>query len=105
MGHVNVAHSDCVGKEALAALANQPLHRILASACPLCDYKTKLNVKLGTQGDVLIQPNRLRNHIARHMEYLALFVLPKYYPRQYDEPQLDDDDEPLGAGSLEKKRR
>ncbi|KAL9034074.1 MAG: hypothetical protein Q9180_005605 [Flavoplaca navasiana] len=65
---------------ALATRSSRPMRRIQASACPLCDYeaicKRKLNA--GPDGGPITVPMRaFRNHLGRHLEQLALFVLPK----------------------------
>ena len=64
---------------ALAARSARPLERIPASACPLCDYeaivKRKLDLDTGPE-PVTVKIQTFRNHLGRHLEQLALFVLP-----------------------------
>ncbi|KAL8654301.1 MAG: hypothetical protein Q9210_001582 [Variospora velana] len=65
---------------ALAARAARPIHRIPASACPLCDYAANIKGKLNTRADedpITVPIRAFRNHLGRHLEQLALFVLPK----------------------------
>ncbi|KAI4112737.1 MAG: hypothetical protein LQ345_006153 [Seirophora villosa] len=66
--------------EALATRAARPMHRILASACPLCDYPAVNRGKLNAHPDedpITVPIRTFRNHLGRHLEQLALFVLPK----------------------------
>ena len=65
---------------ALVARSGRPLERIPASACPLCDYETVLKNRLNICSDqdpVTVKASTFRNHLGRHLEQLALFVLPK----------------------------
>lgn len=61
----------------LVQVASQPLQRIPASACPLCDYDTILRARLGGSETIVIKPAHFRNHLGHHLEQLALFALPK----------------------------
>ncbi|KAL8962304.1 MAG: hypothetical protein Q9193_001271 [Seirophora villosa] len=66
--------------QALATRAARPMHRILASACPLCDYPAVNRGKLNARPDedpITVPIRTFRNHLGRHLEQLALFVLPK----------------------------
>ena len=65
---------------ALIARSGRPLERIPASACPLCDYEAILKHRLdlsSNQDPVTVKASMFRNHLGRHLEQLALFVLPK----------------------------
>ncbi len=65
---------------ALTGRAARPLQRIAASACPLCDYESIVRRKSGaeiTTEPITVRIQTFRNHLARHLEQLALFVLPK----------------------------
>lgn len=65
---------------ALTAGSVQPLQRIRASACPLCDYEAIVRRKLETGSPtepVTVGIQVFQNHLGRHLEQLALFVLPK----------------------------
>ena len=74
---------------ALTARSARPLQRILASACLLCDYegvvRRKLDLAASTE-PVVVKIQTFRNHLGRHLEQLALFVLPKQEVRE----QADD---------------
>jgi hypothetical protein len=100
--HVNEAHRSRlgnIGEEALLAFASQPLQRITASACPLCDYEASLRARLGVEGQILISPVKFRNHLGHHMEQLALFVLPKAYLHEDEEDELQAAEPPDNADS------
>lgn len=78
--HLKQIHHGIIGEEqipSLVQLASQQLHRIPASACPLCDYDAVLRHKLGVSDTVIIKPAQFRRHVGHHLEQLALFVLPK----------------------------
>ena len=66
---------------ALVARSARPLLRINASACPLCDYEAtvrhKLDILHPTTEPITVSIRAFRNHLGRHLEQLALFVLPK----------------------------
>lgn len=90
--HMKRQHSDTFLDSQLPGLtgrAARPLQRIAASACPLCDYESIVRQKSGaviTSEPITVRIKTFRNHLARHLEQLALFVLPK---REIIE-QLDD---------------
>ncbi|KAL9035254.1 MAG: hypothetical protein Q9180_004956, partial [Flavoplaca navasiana] len=65
---------------ALATRSARPMHRIHASTCPLCDYEAIFKRKLNAgphEGPITVPMRTFRNHLGRHLEQLALFVLPK----------------------------
>lgn len=65
---------------ALATRSARPLYRIQASACPLCDYEAAIKRRLSSnpdEGPITVPIRTFRNHLGRHLEQLALFVLPK----------------------------
>ena len=80
---MRVKHSGTFVENQLPALASRsarPLQRIAASACPLCDFESV--VRRRTDPMVITEPLTVkmqvfRNHLGRHLEQLALFVLPK----------------------------
>lgn len=90
--HMGTEHPGTFLDNQLAALATRsarPLHRICASACPLCDYEAILRRKLNPsvdEGPITVPIRTFRNHLGRHLEQLALFVLPKQ-----DLAEQDDD--------------
>jgi hypothetical protein len=90
---------------ALMARAEIPLQWISASACPLCDYDSALRRRLpGQRTDssdaepILVKVQNFRNHLGRHLEQLALFVL----PRNELEEQPDDNANPEPESDEEK---
>lgn len=66
---------------ALVARSARPLLRINASACPLCDYQAIVRRRLDflhpTTEPTTVSIRAFQNHLGRHLEQLALFVLPK----------------------------
>lgn len=90
---------------ALTARAERPVQWIPASACPLCDYEAALRRKLPGQGTaprgaepILVKVQNFRSHLGRHLEQLALFVL----PRNELEEQPDDNADPEPVSDEEK---
>lgn len=85
--HLRQQHLRNFDEKQLATLVSQaqrPLRRILASACPLCDYDGALRRKMNigdaiptTTEPVTVKPQTFKAHLGRHLEQLALFVLPK----------------------------
>jgi hypothetical protein len=97
---VNEAHGSRLGntgREALLALASQPLQHIPASACPLCDYKVSLGPRPNIEGEILVSPAKFRNHLGHHMEQLAFFVLPKAYLYEDEEDKSQAEEPPDNA--------
>ena len=79
---------------ALIARSGRPLERIRASACPLCDYEAILRRKLNidsTQEPITVKVSTFRNHLGRHLEQLALFVLPKQEVKEQAEDRIRSD--------------
>ena len=81
--HMKMQHSGTFLESqlpALAARSARPLQHIPASACPLCDYeaivKRKLNLDASSE-PITVRIHTFRNHLGRHLEQLALFVLPR----------------------------
>ncbi|KAH0559171.1 hypothetical protein GP486_004295 [Trichoglossum hirsutum] len=85
--HMKQQHSGAflVGQlSAITARAARPVQRILASACPLCDYDAVLRRRLNASGSdlsasepITVKTQSFRSHLGRHLEQLALFVLPR----------------------------
>ena len=91
--HLTQNHLDLINDNqipSLVQLASQPLQRIPASACPLCDYDEVLRARLSVSETILIKPAQFRSHLGRHLEQLAFFVLPKgsLIQDQDEDPQL-----------------
>lgn len=77
----------------VVAQAGRSLQRIPASSCPLCDYDAALRHKMKVGGvtfsdsePLLVTPRAFRAHLGRHLEQLALFVLPKSELAEFEEP-------------------
>ncbi|KAF2661221.1 ankyrin [Lophiostoma macrostomum CBS 122681] len=92
--HMHEQHEDSVKSGELRPLVRQSSHRaqrIPASCCPLCDYDAILRSRLDLNNNhdsIMIKPEQLRSHLGRHLEQLAIFVLPKsalMHDRTYDE--------------------
>lgn len=78
----------------MASRAEHPVDRILAAACPLCDYEAILRRKpafqitgVSSSEPIMIRPHQFRNHLGRHLEQIALFVLPRSELREQDDDQ------------------
>jgi hypothetical protein len=109
MEQQHAGHFNNIQLESLVAQAGKSLQRIPASSCPLCDYDAVLRhrMKVGeaTLSDsepILIRPKAFEAHLGRHLEQLALFVLPKSELMELAEPVMqsnaaqDGDFVPLG---------
>lgn len=93
-------HQSAFSKNQLPAVgvrAGKSLRHILASECPLCDYdkvlRRRLNQSNPTSKPLTVKFEQFRSHLGRHLEQLALFVL----PRNDTKEQLDDDAQTSGA--------
>ena len=68
---------------ALLEICQQPLDRIVASACPFCDtWEERLalaNPHVQDGETLVVTPQQFRNHVGNHMEQLALFAITKEY--------------------------
>ena len=89
---------------ALTGRAARPLQHIAASACPLCDYESIVRRKSGAETStepITVRIRTFRNHLARHLEQLALFVLPKreVIDQPDDNPKSDAANEGEGVMS------
>jgi hypothetical protein len=86
--HLMQSHSDMVGPhnlESLLRTSSHPSEFLLASECPFCDWNAVLRRRNpGPEGTELSVPsNRFLKHLGKHLEELALFVVPQ--PEQDDE--------------------
>lgn len=73
--------------QVLTDRAERPIQQILATDCPLCDYDKILKQRRGASGSELglvgnsepitLRLKTFRRHLGRHLEQLALFVLPR----------------------------
>ncbi|KAK0742061.1 hypothetical protein B0T21DRAFT_306459 [Apiosordaria backusii] len=92
--HIRVAHTD-VRSDQISDLAHKfgrPVTFFDASECPLCDYSNILHQRGLTEDEIRHRPaEKFGLHLARHLEQLALFVLP-------NTDLIDEDDGLSGAG-------
>jgi len=102
--HLRDQHALPLTAGQLRVLARQggvPPQRLPASSCPLCDYEEILRDRLGISNlsdNVTIKPEQLRSHLGRHLEQLALFVLPKS-ALMHEGEDADDDKSSVSEGS------
>ena len=67
---------------ALVMISSRPKEVSALQECVLCDWTATaelLDQANGTCHNLTISTRRLMNHIARHLEQLALFALPRHY--------------------------
>ncbi|KAK3933560.1 ankyrin repeat-containing domain protein [Diplogelasinospora grovesii] len=81
--HLRERHSERVQPGQVVALAQRlgrPLEKVGAASCPLCDYKAVIERRTGSinasDQPPELTPKAFGKHVARHLEQLALFVLP-----------------------------
>ena len=78
--HLREKHLDQVQDDQVSALAkrlSQPLDKLRASDCPFCDYHGLFERRTGVIGiDPVLTTKAFSRHAGRHLEQLALFVLP-----------------------------
>ena len=92
--HVKTRHSDSVTETQLPALlevCGRPLDRTAPEDCPFCDkwaeHLRKTQPMTGSQlgaRTLVVTSKQFRDHVARHMEQLALFALPKHIKDEDD---------------------
>ena len=78
--HITALHAE-VSEPQVPALVDKykrPLDSIPITACPLCDYTSILHQK-GYSDPVqrVVGTRAFARHLSRHLEQLALFVLPR----------------------------
>jgi hypothetical protein len=96
--HLMRSHCDMVGPhnlESLLRTSSHPSEFLLASECPFCDWNAVLRkrnpVPDGTE--LSVPSNRFLKHLGKHLEELALFVVPQ--------PEQDDEDsDQLGSNAV-----
>jgi hypothetical protein len=92
------SHCDMVGPhnlESLLRTSSHPSEFLLASECPFCDWNAVLRKRNpAPEGTELSVPsNRFLKHLGKHLEELALFVVPQ--------PEQDDEDsDQLGSNAV-----
>ncbi|KAI9847544.1 MAG: hypothetical protein M1838_000843 [Thelocarpon superellum] len=65
---------------ALVLLGEAPIESVAASACPFCDWETKLrddNPDLAVGVTVSVTHKQYQKHVGRHLEQVARFALPR----------------------------
>jgi hypothetical protein len=92
LGHISInSHGDSGVSQvdALLQTSSRPSEYLKAADCPLCDWSSILRKRNTTsQGQDLVVPSRrFMKHLGRHLEEIALFVI----------PQPDDDDDEGGS--------
>jgi hypothetical protein len=96
--HLMRSHSDMVGPhnlETLLRTSSHPSEFLLASECPFCDWNAVLRRRNpAPEGTELSVPsNRFLKHLGKHLEEIALFVVPQ--------PEQDDEDsDQLGSNAV-----
>ena len=68
--------------------SREPLDRIAAADCFLCDWEAILrenNTHTAINETLVVTPEQFRRHLGSHMEQLALFAL----PRSYNDEEVD----------------
>lgn len=71
-----------------------PVSHIPASECPFCDYPATLRSRGYSEDEIShLTPEKFARHLGRHLEQLALFVLP------IEDLDYDDDDDSQGGGT------
>jgi Domain of unknown function (DUF4451) len=95
LSHMRQRHQETfTGAQAseMASRAEHPVERIPAAACPLCDYEAVLRRRptfqitgVPSNEPIMIKPQQFRNHLGRHLEQIALFVLPRSEVREQDD--------------------
>ena len=86
--HLIQCHGDVVGPHNLKTLlktSSHPAEFLLASDCPFCDWNAILRRKnCASEGTQMSVPaKRFLKHLSKHLEEIALFVVPQ--PEQDDE--------------------
>jgi len=99
--------------QAITDRAERPIQQILATECPLCDYNEILKQRrrfsgsdlavTGNSDPIALRLKTFRRHLGRHLEQLALFVLPKNelmeMPQDLAESQASEKQFQDGEGS------
>jgi len=88
--HILAKHSKNGPKDELpdiVANSEEPINRPAASDCPLCDDWEK-SFAQSQHGDL----SKLRKHLGRHMEQLALFALPRAEPDEDNEEEQEEEE-------------
>lgn len=90
--HVRENHRNSFAESQLSDLVKvcqQPLVRLLPSACPFCDDEwevklRELNKHISADESLVVTQQQFRSHVSSHMEQLALFAIPRGYQEDGD---------------------
>jgi hypothetical protein len=82
---LHLKHAHCTAKGvcktgSIVLPDSQQMEVILAAECPLCDLDSALrpgNVHVSQNSKITVTIRQFMNHMAKHLEHLALFSLPK----------------------------
>jgi hypothetical protein len=96
--HLMRSHNDAVKScnlDILLRTSSHPSEFLLASDCPFCDWNAALRkrnpVSDGT--DLSVPSKRFMRHLGKHLEELALFVIPR-------PDQEDEDSDTIGSDAV-----
>lgn len=83
--HIEIKHNEVPMEQIsdLVRVSQQQLNRIPATDCPFCDdfsqklrsRPTKISAGVSDPDGILVDARQFRNHVASHMEQLALFAI------------------------------
>lgn len=83
--HIKIKHNEVPVEQIsdIVQVSQQQLNRIPATDCPFCDEfgqklrsrKTKITAGVSDPDDDLVDARQFRNHVAAHMDQLALFAI------------------------------
>ena len=94
--HVSQHHSGCVSKRQLSAFIDQskrPIKSIQPSDCPFCDdsWARADSSFASSEEDLVVDLDQFRRHLARHLQQVALFALPKLIMDESQSLRLQND--------------
>jgi hypothetical protein len=86
--HLMRSHNDTVEScnlDTLLRTSSHPSEFLLASDCPFCDWNANLRKQnpVSDETELSVPSKRFMRHLGRHLEEIALFVIPQ--PDQEDE--------------------
>ena len=95
--HITGRHADMARStqlEAFIETCSRPIERQLAAGCDFCDWSTKLkslseNSSMTEGEDIHVTISQFMKHIARHLEQVALFALPRMQIAEGDSAAAD----------------
>jgi hypothetical protein len=92
--HLMQSHSNMVGShnlETLLRTSSHPSEFLLASDCPFCDWESILRKRntASQTTDLVVPSRRFMKHLGKHLEELALFVIPQPDGEDEDPDEVD----------------